>query len=915
MVLRKREKKSKYEKKPLTILQWNEYCNDWILNVLVFLLNLQQVILNSVLFPVLRVWAIIKNTGGGDELKSKFAVNENITRDDKNNTVESIVWEIPGKQFPTYFYTYEDILELIHSIRGQYDDLHKSTEKLDILCSQIEGMAATVNVVFLSKNTKTEDCVLETVRKHLKSENNKLKLHLKNLKGEYKTDAFVIITTCNEDIIPYCTKAGSHTLFLTDHSSGDTYGRSQVTLQHTSVANLLDKVDDFLENDFLDIFAKLIHDYIDDCGDAERTRETIRIANAIYQRSGLPASERPKFKIGKISQVSVQIKERIVKIDQVIGCGEEGGVLIIDIKQKDCNNDETAKRLVEELLKMHGIVRYRICSPEIEKHARVEIQSGEACRMNSTSGTLGAFMIEDSRDLEHGGNINLSVICAGHVVENDDNAFIQAQNKNIGKVSCKYDGTGMDIAKVRVEDDILSFVDVRFQNEADETLITKLFENDPSSLAGRCVFLRGASTQLGRGKISSSRYISSDKCRILEIVKRSEDSMYAERGDSGATVLFLERKGKYLFAVGMHFRQLLRGHQLVYQALFLKDGIDHLMSHGASPPLRLASSCEVEPHVHFTEVAVVEITTKYIRGVKASVANIKDVQNICTNGKELELLPYNLKTDEIVEKAFAFVQPLFADGLHTIIVIGTDVIDKATVVTKFQNAAKYSGMTQSEAIGNSCTHNNTQAHVLLNVDDGKVSFFKTLSSQHSTKVDSFDVYNIIRSKCLKKLEKKYDIRQNDKRDDEIKNVVEQFERKLLTFNGDADILISVLDSRNVCYNAEPVDVMKVPKAVVFGILRKVCKEIEDTVLAAFTAHKFTGNAIFHVYGMLTLCPKLHEILRNTLGGNVTKCVCVKELPKRVLHKAGKRLKCKCAFGLEGIRKQSNYIPWKDLDSK
>ncbi|WAR17881.1 hypothetical protein MAR_032475 [Mya arenaria] len=201
--------------------------------------------------------------------------------------------------------------------------------------------------------------------------------------------------------------------------------------------------------------------------------------------------------------------------------------------QKDCNNDETAKRLVEELLKMHGIVRYRICSPEIEKHARVEIQSGEACRMNSTSGTLGAFMIEDSRDLEHGGNINLS------------------------------------------------------------------------------------------------------------------------------------------------------------------DGIDHLMSHGASPPLRLASSCEVEPHVHFTEVAVVEITTKYIRGVKASVANIKDVQNICTNGKEL-------------------------------------------------NAAKYSGMTQSEAIGNSCTHNNTQAHVLLNVDDGKVSFFKTLSSQHSTKVDSFDVYNIIR---------------------------------------------------------------------------------------------------------------------------------------------------------------------------
>ncbi|XP_052762341.1 uncharacterized protein LOC128204986 [Mya arenaria] len=206
------------------------------------------------------------------------------------------------------------------------------------------------------------------------------------------------------------------------------------------------------------------------------------------------------------------------------------------------------------------------------------------------------------------------------------------------------------------------------------------------------------------------------------------------------------------------------------------------------------------------------------------------------------------------------------------VVIGTDVINKATIVRKFQNAAECSGMTHIEAIGHACAQNDTQPHILLNMDDHKVCFFTSLSSQQATETDPLDIFNYIGDKCLKQLQRQYTFKQNDKRDGEINNVSEQLESKLLTFNGDEDIHISVLDSCYVsCANTEGVDVIEVPKAVVNDML---CKEIEDYVLAAFTAYGFTEYAVFHLYGASPFCLKLQTTLPNTLGDNITirKCV-------------------------------------------
>ncbi|XP_052762482.1 uncharacterized protein LOC128205096 isoform X2 [Mya arenaria] len=835
-----------------------------------------------------------------------------------DHTITKIVWEVPSKRFPTFGYTFVDICELVASIRGHYIILGLSTDTLESLCSNIDVMANNVKVVFLLTTTKQECRILETIVRLFESENiiqtSNEHTSLKNLKEENKMDPFFIISTCNTDIIHYFRQDEilSRIIFLSDHGLQEKYARNQVTLQHTTLANFLDKVDDLLESYFLRMFAQIIKHYIHDCEDDEQTTETVRFANAIYQRSGLPEDERPNFNIGKISlhskKVPMKIKHEIVEIDQVLGCGEEGGVLTIDINKKGCNRDE-AKRMVTEVLKRHGIEKYHIYFSEIETHAKVEIKSGEACNMNDRYGTLGPFMIEDLEDQQQGRRAALSVVCAGHVVEKDNNAFLQAQNKNIGKVSCKYDGTGMDIAKVRVEEDMLTFIDVRFCNEAGEKMIVKLNDKDSSdSLLGRRVFLRGASTQLGLGIISSSEYISRDKCRILKIRKRENDSSYAENGDSGATVLSLERKGKHLEAFGIHLSQLCRDGSIeAYQALYLKDGLNYIMSRDAGLPLRLASSCEVEPHIHFEKVtvAVVEITRKYIRGVQATDAHI--TENICSNVKELELLSDNLKPGEIVDQTLAFIQPIWGDGLHSLVVIVTDVIDKATPLR--MNASECLRMTQREAIEYSCTITDKQIHVLLNVDDSKIYYFTSSSSQQLPKNDTFDINNIIQSNCLEKLKKRYKFEENDQEDNEKKNVVEQFKKKLTTFDGDTDIHISVLDPCNV--NVENDNKIIITKGVVIDILKTVCKEIEDKVLAAFTTHGLTGNAVVHVYGVLTNCPKLQKMLPDTFGQKITKCMCVMELPKQVLHKAAsKRLKCNCALGIQGMPKPLCYRPWK-----
>lgn len=244
----------------------------------------------------------------------------------------------------------------------------------------------------------------------------------------------------------------------------------------------------------------------------------------------------------------LQVIEELLGLDNVLHIGYRFSILTFFVR-KELKQEE--ENIIKNQLASNNIFDYDV----LEMTEYIDLK--RICQVSSPiklhTATLGGFAVCEGKD---GKAKQLCALISGHIVRHIGETIeiagkvVSIQNESI----LKCEDTTIDIAALVITDEMTDRFefDYRFQSRNNgykpcEVMPSSAIEAHKSME----VYLRGARTELGIGKISCSKLHSTCKHRMVLIEDFDKNFRFSQPGDSGAIVCFELPGGQMIKAVAM----------------------------------------------------------------------------------------------------------------------------------------------------------------------------------------------------------------------------------------------------------------------------------------------------------------------------------------------------------------------------
>ncbi|XP_052765768.1 uncharacterized protein LOC128207015 [Mya arenaria] len=328
----------------------------------------------------------------------------------------------------------------------------------------------------------------------------------------------------------------------------------------------------------------------------QKIRETISEGVSMYGRSKVPDLERPQVGT-KPRQVTDEMARAVFdNVHNAVGCGYRLGSFNIFVKETEIEqySEETIQD-IRSVLKPYGITDFILRSDP------KEVMMFSGCKVGSAIsamgvGTLGGFARK--------GNETCALIAKHVAGEVTHLSLIDERNNDeivIGTILTPSVDTPLVDLPVDIAAATLNNVttDTLFKNSDKEPMQSRLFDfisGDIDFLEGLHVYIWGAKTNPGSGKITMAEFIRNTFTKCIAIEDLDPDEVdgdenpqhFAKEGDSGSIVCADDMDGQCVHVISMLMglklnRATEKSIPRQYMSFYLQQGLTQLQHEHGEP--------------------------------------------------------------------------------------------------------------------------------------------------------------------------------------------------------------------------------------------------------------------------------------------------------------------------------------------